>query len=262
MPHRSTLPTYRAIFQPIYHAIHRVIGASGAPAFDPASLFTGGYVGGWYDPSDLSTLWQDSARTTPVTADGDPVWVIDDKSGTGNHLPAFGSSARPVYRTSGGLHWLEFDGVDDRMILSGAFPLSFASFAIERTTGGLSQSGGWSNSSDGATDVDWAIIFNGSAMQTGQGAGSGLSDTTHKWVNKVQTATLAVGSAGVVSVDATGYTGGTLQFPNGVHLMADRNLARYTKAKFYGGLLINRIPTNTERGDLETWEGNKMGISI
>jgi hypothetical protein len=231
-------------------------------AFEPLSLYTGGYTGGYYDPSDLSTLWQNSARTTPVTADGDPVWVIDDKSGTGNHLAAFNSAARPVYRTSGGLHWLEFDGIDDRMLRSGAFPLSFASAAIERTTGGISISGLLANTADGAVDVDYAILFNGSTMQAGQGAGEGLSDGTHKWVDKVQTSTLAVGSSGVVSVDATGYTGGTLQFPNGIFLMEDRGLARYMKSKFYAGFLINRILTTTERENLETWEGNKMGISI
>jgi hypothetical protein len=231
----------RNVITPVFEsAIYRAIASvfdkriyGGTAPFNPLSLFSGGYTGGWYDPSDLSTLWQDSARTVPVTADGDPVWVMDDKSGSGNHLTMrFGASARPLYKTSGGLHWLEFDGVDDAMYRSGAFPVSFASAAIERTTGGASI------------------------------AGSGLSDATHKWVNKVQTATLAIGSSGVCSVDGTGYTGGTLQFPNGIYLGEDRFLARYLKMKFYGGLLINRILTTTERENLETWEGNKMGISI
>lgn len=34
----------------------------------------------WYDPSDLSTLYQDSAGTTPVTAVGQPVGLMLDKS--------------------------------------------------------------------------------------------------------------------------------------------------------------------------------------
>jgi len=49
-------------------------------AFDPASLFASGEQGAWYDPSDLTTLYQDSAGTTPVTADGDPVGLMLDKS--------------------------------------------------------------------------------------------------------------------------------------------------------------------------------------
>jgi hypothetical protein len=74
----------------------------------------------WLDPSDLSTLFQDSAGTTPVTADGHPVGKILDKSGNGYHASQSTASKRPLYRTSGGLSWLEFDGVDDSLSLSGS----------------------------------------------------------------------------------------------------------------------------------------------
>lgn len=49
-------------------------------AFSPISLFTGGIQGAWYDPSDLTTMFQDSAGTTPVTAVEQPVGLILDKS--------------------------------------------------------------------------------------------------------------------------------------------------------------------------------------
>jgi hypothetical protein len=52
----------------------------GATEFSPASLFTSGVVGAWYDPSDYSTLFQDSAGTTPVTAVEQPVGLMLDKS--------------------------------------------------------------------------------------------------------------------------------------------------------------------------------------
>lgn len=45
-----------------------------------AGLFAKGEQGAWYDPSDLSTLYQDSAGTIPVTAVGQPVGLILDKS--------------------------------------------------------------------------------------------------------------------------------------------------------------------------------------
>lgn len=48
-------------------------------AFSPASLFSAGEQGGWYDPSDFSTMYQDSAGTTPVTAVEQPVGFIGDK---------------------------------------------------------------------------------------------------------------------------------------------------------------------------------------
>jgi hypothetical protein len=48
-------------------------------AFLPSALFSSGEEGAWYDPSDLSTLFQDSAGTTPVTTAGDPVGLMLDK---------------------------------------------------------------------------------------------------------------------------------------------------------------------------------------
>lgn len=48
--------------------------------FSPSSLFAAGEVGAWYDPSDLTTLYQDSAGTTPVTAVEQPVGLMLDKS--------------------------------------------------------------------------------------------------------------------------------------------------------------------------------------
>jgi hypothetical protein len=43
-------------------------------------LFAGGEQGVWYDIADRSTLFQDSAGTTPVTSPGDPVGLMLDKS--------------------------------------------------------------------------------------------------------------------------------------------------------------------------------------
>lgn len=84
--------------------------------FSPSALFASSEPGVWYDPSDLSTLFQDSAGATPVTAAGQPVGLMLDKSGRGNHATQAIAAARPTYQTAGGLHWLAFDGVDDFMI--------------------------------------------------------------------------------------------------------------------------------------------------
>ena len=86
--------------------------------FSPASLFAGGTEGAWYDPSDLSTLFQDSAGTTPVTASGQPVGLMLDKSGNGNHATQAISAKRPIYTEGIGLAWLAFDGVGDFMAVA------------------------------------------------------------------------------------------------------------------------------------------------
>src|SRR5690554_4253942 len=65
--------------------------------FTPLSLFSNGEQGAWYDPSDLTTLLQDAAGTTPVTASGDPVGLMLDKSGNGNHASQGASAYRLTY---------------------------------------------------------------------------------------------------------------------------------------------------------------------
>ena len=57
-----------------------LITGFGGAAFSPASLFAAGESGYWLDPSDFSTMFQDSAGTTPVTATGQTVGLILDKS--------------------------------------------------------------------------------------------------------------------------------------------------------------------------------------
>ena len=54
------------------------------------------YNGAWFDPSDMSTMYQDAAGTTPVTAVEQPVGLILDKSGNGYHATQSVTASRPV----------------------------------------------------------------------------------------------------------------------------------------------------------------------
>ena len=78
-------PTY--VNQPLFR------GSS----FSPLALFAAGEQGAWYDPSDFSTMFQDTAGTTPVTATGQTVGRINDKSGRGNHATQATAASRPIY---------------------------------------------------------------------------------------------------------------------------------------------------------------------
>jgi len=89
-------------------------------AFTPARLFIGGGAGGWWDPSDLSTMFKDTAGTQPVTADGDAVARINDKSGNGNHLVQATTANCPTFRKVGAICYLDFDGTDDCLSLASA----------------------------------------------------------------------------------------------------------------------------------------------
>lgn len=86
------------------------------PVFSPGLLFAGGVVGAWFDPSDISTLFQDTAGTTPITAAGQTVALMRDKSGNGFHATQATAAKRPTYQVAtNGLGVLGFDGVDDSM---------------------------------------------------------------------------------------------------------------------------------------------------
>jgi hypothetical protein len=80
------------------------------PAFSPVELFANSEQGAWYDPSDISTLFQDAAGTTPVTADGDPVGRMLDQSENGNHASQAVSADRPVYEAGSVRESLAFNG--------------------------------------------------------------------------------------------------------------------------------------------------------
>jgi len=76
----------------IANAVRSVIAGSGVSGvgvtayagFTPLNLFAAGEKGGWYDPSDISTMFQiantNHIYTTPVTTTGQSVGLILDKS--------------------------------------------------------------------------------------------------------------------------------------------------------------------------------------
>lgn len=105
----------RTISPLISRSISRAINELEGAAFNPIALFAAGEQGVWYDPSDLSTLFQDAAGTIPVTAAGQPVGMMRDKSGRGNHATQATATSRPILQTTDGKWYLAIDGVDDWM---------------------------------------------------------------------------------------------------------------------------------------------------
>ena len=78
-------------------------------------MFHNGAQGFAYDPNDLTTLYQDAAGTIPVTAEGQPVGLMKDKSGRNNHAFQTVSASRPILQRNAttGAYYLAFDGSDD-----------------------------------------------------------------------------------------------------------------------------------------------------
>lgn len=132
----------------------------------PDWIFRSGVQGAWYDPSDISTLFQDAEGTAPVFADGDPVALMRDKSGNGNDALQSSATQRPTWRSDGELAWLEFDGVDDRMECG---PTAFDSSAFLTCCAGMSYMPGGSGWGALRSRVD-AIIYAGLSHPSTAGA--------------------------------------------------------------------------------------------
>jgi len=89
-PYKSTFPLYPAA---ITTGVRRIAGRRWSP-------LTPGGCGLWLDASDTSTLFQDSAGTTPVTSSGQPIGLWKDKSGLARDFSQATSGNRVTYDTS------------------------------------------------------------------------------------------------------------------------------------------------------------------
>lgn len=150
------------------------ISATSAPMrprlWSPKALFADGAHGAWYDPSDVSTLFQVSEGTIPVTSPGQPVGRMLDKSPNGHHAVQTSSTARPIYRHENGLYWLEFDGADNRMIVEASLDMNAAQIVmgLVEPTGISTHTGLISASTSGYV----AITNSGTARSLGKNNGS------------------------------------------------------------------------------------------
>lgn len=103
-------------------------------AFTPADLFQSSEDGFWGEVT-ASELWQDTARTTPVTADGQTVasWRLNTASGV-IYAEQATAANRPTYRISGGIEWMDFDGNDSLFTSSISNVPNYQCFVLVRPT--------------------------------------------------------------------------------------------------------------------------------
>jgi hypothetical protein len=230
-----------------------------APAFSPLDLFGSGEEGAWYDPSDLSTVWQDAAGTIPATA-GDPVGRIDDKSGNGNHATQSTPTARPTLQTSGGLYYLDFDGVDDALLTTFASAQAqpnsvFAGFEYDSASGTYVFDGSPSNRHGLARSGTDIFIFAGSVLLSSTSPANdpavagGLFNTTSS-VARMNGVDIVSGNAG--SNNWGGIVLGS----------RDTAAASFLDGRIYGYVGVNRTLTAGEIDDVESYLAAKSGVTL
>jgi hypothetical protein len=246
--------------------IHATVAATAGA--DPAALFPAGHDGLWLDPSDLSTMFQDVAGTMPVTSPGDPVRLLQDKSGNGNDVVAPSDAARPVYQEADGLHWLEFDGVDDE--LATVMPLPFATEIFNCTAfRSLSFSSSYphivcNRSAAGGSENRHPLVFLSSSIAdsvTASFGGNGRRATIGTAVTGLDIVAHALASASETEVHANG----AVTLGAGVTL-TDGSTDPFTIAgpnkaniRFYGTMQVNGVPSNAQIAAVRAYFASKSG---
>lgn len=229
-----------------------------ARPFDPATLFGPSDDGYFFDISDLSTLFSDTARTTAAVVDG-PVKGITDKSGKGHHM-TWVSGNTLTLRQSGSFYYLEASATNGVTSCSVAMAqpwyrisavrfLTWVAFgrvfpASDNTTDGLRQHGSspiikLNDGSDGPT-VSATLNTDMTLSEVHNNTGSSL---------QIDNNTAATGTSGSTA-------------GNGQVIMCRSTGANPVNGYFYGDFAINRNPTAGEKASLKTFFSAKYGGSL
>lgn len=230
---------------------------SGTAAWRPWILFGPGKAGAWYDPSDLSTMWQDSAGTVAAAVD-QPVGRINDKSGNGNHATQATAGKRPILRLASGLYYLESDGVDDELTIPQVDYLTSTIAAAGQVFA--------TDSFQGLLTINKQVLYvRGSTDVWGCHNGveipSSYSATTSKLVMVAVTR-----AANDVDLHTNNFpvetkTNGTEFGSRGTTLLSGSGL-QYAKATLYGAVFRQGVLTAGEIADLKQYLADKGGIGL
>jgi hypothetical protein len=252
----------------------------GRARFSPALFFSRGEQGGWYDPSDLSTLFQDAAGATPVTDVGQSVRLMRDKSGRGNHATAPSDAARPVLQqdSSGLLHLLfdgsnnsmstsaiDFTGTDKMAVFAGVRKSSDAAAAVlvELSASVAANNGAFAVFAPDGAAPRYLFQSKGLASAAAQGTGytapitnviTGIGDISG------DSATLRVNGTQAAT---SGSDQGSGNFGNHSLFIGSRNNASLRfNGRLYGLIVRGAIASDSQIRVAERWMARKTGVIL
>jgi lysophospholipase L1-like esterase len=258
---------------------------SGAPstvaAWSPTALFAASEQGAWYDPSDFASMFQDDAGTIPVTATGQSVGKILDKSGKNNHAKQAAAGNRPVLQQdSAGAYYLDFSGTQHLVTASFAMGSAVVSLFTAFLRNAASASGGDNNPilSFGGTGVGAFVEghYNNKVMHYRRGSGSfGAAETTTV-TNLLSIETNVLNLAGTTHATehqarfygadvALGTTYGATDTGTGNFASFALNVGKfnsnYLAGRIYQVLIRAAASTAGEITSAESYIGSKTGVS-
>jgi hypothetical protein len=170
---------------PCYGKTNPYISNLSSSNFSPLDLFSGGKAGFWYDPSDLSTMFQDSAGTTPVTTTGQSVCKINDKSGNNLHASQATTGKCPVLQSEGGRYYLAFNGGNvliTNTVDLGSFSYISTVYGIYIGSTSLSVVSEFSANTNTNAKAFYPLVINGESAGHFEACANGSSSATHDLV--------------------------------------------------------------------------------
>lgn len=243
-----------------------ILNFGGAAAFSPLTISG---LWGWWDASDLTTLFQDSAGSTPVTATSDPVGRLADKSGNGRHfLQAGAGTLKPTYAGTG--NGITFDGGDYLTI--GSLATTFTAQTViavfkPTATGAYDRVfTEWTVAHDyqNVTDRHIPILRNINNQSFGSwltsGLGSTLSTTNstkYLWVSRHTGSALQNRANGV---DASSVSHTLNHAPANMRIGASNAPDSYFTGALYELFVFSTALSTTDRAALETYLNAKWTI--
>lgn len=242
-----------------------------APAFLAAGSFSPTNPSGlqrWWDANTIATLYQDSAKTTPVTAADDPVgnWV-SRVGATGAYQTT--TTKRPLYKSGGpnSKYYLLSDGVDDYLFLDDELALTnftilwvgtFELFDSSRALWGDNDLGFLRSIAiantlvyRSHTDVSAATLTNNAS----------IAGNFYIFALRRNGTTLELFRDGAIGTTSPSYTIDTHAHTVRV-LFSLRTSIHFNNCKMCEWLFYNRSLSNDERGIVEAYLSDRYDISI
>lgn len=207
--------------------------------------------GGLLYTNDISTMYQDSAGTTPVTAVDDHVALWQDQ-GNSNDASQSTAGNRPLLKQAGDKYYLHFDGIDDNLSALTAVTLGqpntiSIAFSMTTATGSRPFVAGTSPNRHNMT-IDGSnrpLIF----------AGGSLVDST----TSVATGTVYVmtgiydGASSAIRIDGVETATGGAGAESLSQLILGGNGSAFSEVHIYGMAIINARLSESELSVVESY---------
>lgn len=216
----------------------------------------------WYDFSDASTLFTDTGRTTAVSADGNAIKGVTDKSGTGHHLSE--ATNGPAYKLNikNALSVSRFDGTND-ILKTAAFGSTAQPFTVFAVTDWASATGTPFDGLDVNTvrhfrlDANTISTFAGARLDCLGTASADIEDW-QAWAHTFNGASSKIWESGTERASGNVGTAAITGFTLGDHGGG---------GGFFGGdfaefLVYNAALSDASRDAVETYLGTKWGITV